>query len=113
MTKREFFEAVIANVEVEELKAFAESEIEKMNVRNAKRAERPSKKAIENEPIKAKIADFLADREPTIASVIADELELKVQKVSALCRQMTEAEVLSSTDVKVKGKGTQKAYSIA
>lgn len=113
MTKREFFEAVIANVEVEELKAFAESEIEKMNVRNANRANRPSKKAIENEPIKAKIADFLAEKEPTIASVIAHELELKVQKVSALCRQMTEAGVLASTDVKVKGKGTQKAYSIA
>lgn len=113
MTKREFFEAVIANVEVEELKAFAESEIEKMNVRNANRAKRPSKKAVENEPIKAKIADFLAEKEPTIASVIAHELELKVQKVSALCRQMVADETLTVTDVKVKGKGTQKAYSIA
>lgn len=113
MTRREFFEAVIANVEVEELKAFAKSEIEKMNTRNANRANRPSKRAIENEPIKAKIAEFLAEKEPTVASEIANGLELTVQKVSALCRQMTEAGVLASTEVKVKGKGKQKAYSMA
>lgn len=113
MTKREFFEAVIANVEVEELKAFAESEIEKLNVRNANRANRPSKKAIENEPIKARITEFLAEKEPTVASEIASGLELTVNKVSALCRQMTEAGVLASTEIKVKGKGKRKAYSIA
>lgn len=113
MTKREMFEAIVNGNVTDEVVEMAKAEIEKMNVRNAKRAERPSKKAIANEPIKAKIADFLADREPTVASEIANALELTVQKVSALCRQMTEAEVLSSTDVKVKGKGTQKAYSIA
>ena len=113
MTKREFMEMVIATVDNAELREFAESEIEKMNTRNAKRVNTPSKKAIENEPIKAKIADFLADREPTVASVIAHELELTVQKVSALCRQMTTDEILVASEVKVKGKGTQKAYAVA
>lgn len=113
MTKREFMEMVIAEVENEELVAFAESEIEKMNARNERRANTPSKKAIENEPIKAKIVDFLADREPTVASEIASGLELTVQKVSALCRQLVADETLTVSDVKVKGKGTQKAYAVA
>ena len=37
MTKREFLEMVIAEVKNDELKAFAESEIEKMNASVAKR----------------------------------------------------------------------------
>lgn len=113
MTKREFMEMVIATVDNAELREFAESEIEKMNARNAKRANTPSKKAIANEPIKANIAEFLAEREPTVASEIASGLELTVQKVSALCRQMVADGVLTVSEVKVKGKGTQKAYTVA
>lgn len=113
MTRREFLEMVIAEVKNDELKAFAESEIEKMNARNAKRASTPSKKALENEPIKANIDKFLDGKEPTTASKIAEGLDLKVQKVSALCRQMVADEILTVTDVKVKGKGTQKAYAKA
>ena len=113
MTKREFMEMVIATVDNAELREFAESEIEKMNARNAKRANTPSKKAIANEPVKANIAEFLAEREPTVASEIASGLELTVQKVSALCRQMVADGVLNVSEVKVKGKGTQKAYTVA
>ena len=145
MTRREFFEMVIANVENEEMVNFARAEIEKMNTRNVNRAKTPSKKAVENEPIKEKIAEFLTEKEPTLAislakvgsfsvknsaikekiaefltekeptlaSEIAHELELKVQKVSALCRQMVENGVLTVTEVKVKNKGKQKAYALA
>lgn len=113
MTKREFMEMVIATVDNAELREFAESEIKKMNARNAKRASTPSKKAIANEPIKANIAEFLTEREPTVASEIASGLELTVQKVSALCRQMVADGVLTVSEVKVKGKGTQKAYAVA
>ena len=113
MTKREFYEAVITGEISAEVVAKAHEEIEKMDARNVKRANTPSKKAVENEPIKAKIAEFLADREPTVASAIAGELEFSVQKVSALCRQMVENGTLVSEEVKVKGKGTQKAYSLA
>lgn len=112
MTRREFFEMVVANVENEEMVNFAKAEIEKMNARNANRAKTPSKKAVENEPIKEKIAEFLTEKEPTLASEIAHELELKVQKVSALCRQMVENGILTATEVKVKNKGKQKAYAL-
>ena len=112
MTKREFLEKVIA-MENDELTEFAKSEIEKMDARNAKRAHTPSKKAKENEPIKANIADFLADKDFTVASVIAEGLEISTQKASALCRQMVNDGALTVTDVKVKGKGTQKGYKVA
>lgn len=107
MTKREFMEKVIATVEDEEMKTFAEHEIEMLNARNAKRAEKPSKKAQENEPIKAEIEKVLTD-EPMLASVIAEKVGISTQKASALLRQMN----LKVTDVKVKGKGVQKGYAL-
>ena len=106
MTKREFMEKVIATVDNEEMKEFAQKEIETLNRRNSKRAERPSKTALANEPIKAEIAKVLTE-EPQTASVIAQKVGISTQKASALLRQME----LKVTDVKVKGKGTQKGYA--
>lgn len=116
MTNREFFENVINGTITEEMVAHATNAIAKLDERNAKRANQPSKKAIENEPIKANIKEYLArtdEHDFATASEIATELELKVQKVSALCRQMVADGTLTVTDVKVKGKGTQKGYAIA
>lgn len=107
MTKREFMEMVIATVDNEEMKEFAHKEIETLDRRNAKRAERPSKTALANEPIKAEIAKVLTE-EPQTASVIAEKVGISTQKASALLRQME----LKVTEVKVKGKGTQKGYAL-
>ena len=112
MTNREFFTAVIASVDNDELKAFATDAIAKLDARNAKRASKPSKKSLENEPIKASIREFLVDGSH-LASEIAKGLELSTSKVSALCRQMVADGVLTVEDVKVKGKGMQKSYSLA
>ena len=112
MTQREFFTAVITSEVSEELKAYATEAIEKLDARNAKRASKPSKKAIENEPIKASIREFLVDGSH-LASEIAKGCEISVSKASALCRQMVGDGVLTVEDVKVKGKGTQKSYSLA
>ena len=106
MTKREFLNAVIAETQNEELKAFATSEIEKLDVRNAKRSERPSKTQIANEPIIKAIAEVLTN-EPMLASEIAKACEISTQKASALAKKVEGVKV---TDVKVKGKGTQKGY---
>ena len=112
MTQREFMEKVIA-LGNDELTAYATSAIEKLDARNAKRANTPSKKSKENEPIKANIVDFLTGKDFTIASEIAKGLKISTQKVSALCRQMVENGTLAVTDVKVKGKGSQKGYKVA
>ena len=108
MTKREFYEAVMAleNVDVE-LVLFAENEINKMNERNAKRKSTPSKTAIANEPIKAQIVEVLTET-PQSASEIAEKVGISTQKCSALLRQI---ENLTVTEIKVKGKGKVKGYA--
>ena len=108
MTRREFLEMVIAETGNDEIKVFAESEIEKMNARNAKRSATPSKTALANEPIKAEISKVLTN-EPQTAKEIAEKVEISVQKASALLRQMDGLEV---SEVKVKGKGKVKGYSL-
>lgn len=115
MTKREFLQAVIATGTVaEEVKAFAQTEIEKLDARNASRSSKPTKAQIENEPIKRKIVTLLTEvGEKYVASAIAEKLEISTQKASALCRQLVESGKLQVEDVKVPKKGKQKAYSIA
>ena len=115
MTKREFLMAIAQMEGIDpELNLYAEQEITKMDERNAKRKNSPSKKSIENAPIKEKIVDFLKGCEGNgIASEIAEKVEISTQKASALCRQLVSDGVLKVEDVKVKGKGKVKAYSLA
>ena len=113
MTNREFYTAIVNSNVSDELKTFATDAIAKLDARNAKRSSKPSKKSLENEPIKESISNLLVDGDARLASEIASSLELSVSKVSALCRQMVTDGVLHVEDVKVKGKGTQKSYSIA
>ena len=115
ITQREFFAGIVEGATITaEQAAFAVEAIAKLDKRNEKRKTTPSKTAIANEPIKAKIVEFLADKtEPIPASDIAAALEITTQKASALCRQLVESGSLTVCDVKVKGKGTQKSYSLA
>ena len=115
MTNREFLNAVIAMENFnDEMKAFAENEILKLDNRNAKRTEKPSKTAIANEPIKVEILNLLTEKDEVMtASAIAEIMtDYKVQKISALCSQLVKEEKLVVKDVKVRGKGTQKGYSV-
>ena len=112
MTNREFFNAIVNGELNDEVIEKAKAENVKLDERNAKRASKPSKKSIENEPIKASIREFLGDGSH-LASEIASGLDLSVSKVSALCRQMVGDGLLTVEDVKVKGTGTQKSYSLA
>ena len=104
MTNREFFNAVISAEINDEVIAHAKESLEKLDIRNAKRAERPSKTQKANEPIIKAIADLLTN-EPMLASEIAEKCEISTQKASALVKKV---EGVSVCDVKVKGKGTQK-----
>lgn len=112
MTNREFYTAIVNGEMNEEIVAKATEEIAKLDARNAKRSSKPSKKSLENEPIKAKIVEFLAEGSH-LASEIASGCEISTSKASALCRQLVESGTLTVADVKVKGKGTQKSYSLA
>lgn len=109
MTKREMFEMIVSGNINEEVVEMAKNELVKMDERNARRKNSPSKKSIENEPIKAKILEILTD-EPMTASEVAEKVEISVQKASALLRQI---DGLNVTEVKIKGKGKVKGYSVA
>lgn len=114
MTKREMYEVIASGNINDEVIEMAKNEIIKMDERNAKRRNNPSKTAIANVPIKAHITEFLENHEGShIASEIASAVEISTQKASALCRQMVENGVLAVEEVKVKGKGKVKAYSLA
>ena len=109
MTQREFYNAVINSTENAELAQFAVEALEKLDARNAKRSSKPSKTQIANEPIIKAIAEVLTS-EPMRASEIAETLGISVQKASSLVKKV---DGVSVTDVKVKGKGTQKGYFFA
>ena len=109
MTNREFYTAIVNGTLTEDVVAKAHEEIEKLDARNAKRANTPSKTQKENAPLIEKIASLLTS-EPKLASELASEMEISTQKASALVKKV---EGVSVCDVKVKGKGTQKGYYFA
>ena len=113
MTNREFYTNISNGIVNDEVIAHAKAAIAKMDTANANRKSKPSKTAKENEPIKASIVALLTEKGAMVASAIGAELELSTSKVSALCRQLVEAKVLSVEDVKIPKKGTVKQYSIA
>ena len=114
MTNREFYTAIAQGAMNDELVVFAQEAIVKMDERNAKRSSKPSKTAVENEPIKAQIMEFITKRnEFYIAGAIAEALEISTQKASALCRQLVADGKLVEKDVKIPKQGKRKAYGIA
>jgi predicted Rossmann fold nucleotide-binding protein DprA/Smf involved in DNA uptake len=111
LTYREMLENVVAGNVNDEVIEKATERLAKLDETNAKRKNRVSKKAIENEPIKEAICEVLTD-EPKTATVIGEEIGISTQKASALLRQLVEAERANKVDVKVKGKGVQKGYTL-
>jgi Fic family protein len=113
MTNREFYTA-IANAEniPAELVEFATNAIAKIDETNEKRKNKPSKTALENAPILEALTVALTS-EPQTAAVLGAAVGISTQKASALLRQLVTSKVAASTDVKVPGKGTNKAYFLA
>ena len=112
MTKREFLMEV-AKIENEELAEFAQAELKKLDDANEKRKEKTSKKAEENQPLIDKIVAEILGAEPMTASDVAAVLEVSVQKASSLCRAAVAQGKAVQSEVKVKGKGSAKAYTLA
>ncbi len=112
MTTRELLNTVINANLSDEVTEKAQALLLQLDKRNEKRASTPSKTAIANEPIKAKIFTLLSDGNK-IASEVATNLEITPQKASALLRQLVESGVLYSEDVKIPKKGKVKSYGIA
>ena len=112
MTKREFYTAIKNGKIDEQIKLFATEELEKMDAVNEKRRNTLSKKAKENEPLLNKIESEILTEEPKTATDVATILNVSVQKASGLLRRLVEDGKAAKVDVKIKGKGTQKGYTI-
>lgn len=112
MTKREFLNAVVASDMTDEIKEYAQSQLEKMDFANEKRRNKLSKKAEANLPIIEAIEKMLTS-EPQTATVIGEQVGISTQKASSLLRKVVASGFAEKVDVKVKGKGTQKGYLLA
>ena len=114
ITLRQLFTAVAEGNITPAMQDKAKAEIAKLDAVNAKRAEKAKEKAKENEPIKTAIYEYLVANGTKTTAEIAkgvEVLEGSAPKASAMCRQMVEGGQLTVSDVSVKGKGKQKAYT--
>ena len=110
MTKREFYTAVINGEVNEELVAFAEAEIEKLDAENARNAAKRAEKAKENEPYFEKILALVSET-PIVASEVAAELEVSTSKASSLLRTMVKDGKIAEHPEKIKsGKSKVNGY---
>ena len=117
MTRIEALRAIAAGEVTDEVIAKVEEMIEAHETELAKRKERAAEKRAEKDKeydeVIATIVDTILTDEAKTASEIAAELGVSVQKASALMRKVCERELAVKSDVKVKGKGTQKGYAKA
>ena len=112
MTNREFYTAIIGNPNVaDDLKTYAQSEIDKLDARNDKRKNTQTKTQKENEGIMTSILEHLANGS-AVASDIATAIGISTQKASALCKLLVNDGKLTVADIKVKNKGTVKQYTL-
>ena len=111
MTKRDFLNAVMNGEINDEIKAFAEEEIEKLDTANAKRREKTSKKREENKPLLDQIYNEILGEEPKTASEVAEVIQTSVQKASSLLRTLVEAGKAEAQEIKVPKNGKCKGYT--
>ena len=113
MTYREFYTAIVNGEMNADLQNFARKAIAKLDIRNTKRASRPSKVAVANEPIKASILEFLANGESHIAKEIGEAVGITTAKASSLCGQLAKEEKVVASKVKIPKVGERVAYTLA
>ena len=111
MTRRERLEMVIANNITEELIEECKIELEKLNASNASR--KPTTHQVENVKIGESILTILSDEPKFVEDVLAGlDGELTRQRVSGILTNLVKDGKVHSEDVKVKGKGKRKAYTL-
>lgn len=114
-TEREFLTAIVKGDFGTEFTDFAKARIAALDHKNAQR--KVSKSALahkaENDGFKSAILAALADGTTKKASDLATALNVSTQKISALAKQLVDCGAITVADVKVKGKGTVKGYTLA
>lgn len=111
ITLRQLFTAVVEDKITPAMREKAKAEIAKLDATNVKRAEKAKAKAAENLPLKNTIFEFLVANGTKTTAEIAVGVGESTPKASAMLRQMVEEGRLTASEVSVKGKGKQKAYT--
>lgn len=117
MTTREFYNAILSMGNVSaEISEKAAALLSAMDKKNAERSSKLTKAQKENEALLPIVREVLAAADhPITASDLFDaKPELKnVQKCSSLLRILEKSGEVTSVEVKIKGKGKVKGYSLA
>lgn len=117
MTNREFFVAVSSNAITADVIAHAEAQLAKMDASNAKNRGTESKTYKANIPLFAEVLELLAEKPMLTAEVAnamtSEERPISTSKASGLLRTLEKEGKVTSSKVKVKGKGEQTLYTIA
>ena len=112
MTKREFLEKVIAEVENAELKDFAKGEIARIDKANEQRKSKSSKEQKANAEFRAQAWGEIAKLEEKFtAGTIAERLNISRPKASALLTALEKEGKLVSELAK-NGKNIHKVYTV-
>ena len=113
MTNREFYVAVSKGEVNAEIMEFAVSAIEKLDVKNATRASKPSKTQLANAPIKEALLSYLTENKGQYTEAeLGVALDITHNKAGALARQLVADGVVTSAEVKLPKVGKRKVYSI-
>jgi len=115
MTRRERLEAVINGNITEELVEECKVELQKMDASNAKRASKQTEHQKVNAEIATTILGFLSsDNEMMVDEIVANlGGDYTRQRVTGIMTNLVKSGSVVANDVKVKGKGKRKAYTLA
>ena len=113
MTRRERLELIIRGEINDELIADCRRELEKLNERSTQALAKSKESAQykENKEYEERICEILGE-EPMQIGEIAEALGVDIsrQRLTAICTNLVREGKISVIDVKVKGKGTRRAY---
>ena len=113
MTNRDFYTAIVKGEMNDEIKAFAEASIAKLDNRNATRSSKPSKAQVENAPIKEAILNYLVENKGQYTETqLGEALEISHNKAGSLARQLVKEGKAMVSESKFPKVGKRKVYSI-
>ena len=109
---RQFLNDIIAGNATPEAQEMARTLLERLDAKNEKRRNTPSKAQVANEPLRQQVFAYVAQHPSALASEVATACEMSsTAKASALLRQLVAEGECTVEEVKVKGKGKLKAYT--
>lgn len=111
MTSREYFQSVLDAHISEEMDAASIKLIERLDAKNEKRKNTPTKDQVAAKERRDAVHSFLKEQsEPVTRDTIAEALNITPGQATAACKAL--AEVVKKSEVKV-GKTRKVAYAIA